>query len=89
MLWLRPFPDGATINAPVVITIGAGTEQYPLTSRCCAQVTACGIRIRTKYSVVVSTSASGGAFRLLGNACPCPSNTLDSINGTAPAAPTT
>ena len=83
----QAIPATATINAPVVITIGTGTEQYPLTNRCCAQVTACGIRTRTRYSTVVSTSATGGTFKLLGNACPCPTNNLRSIDGTAPAAP--
>lgn len=83
----QAIPAAATINAPVVVTIGAGTQQYPLTNRCCAQVTACGIRTRTRYSVVVSTSATGGTFRLLGRTCPAPSNNLRSINGTAPAAP--
>lgn len=83
----QAIPAETTINAPVVITIGTGTELYPLTNRCCAPVTACGIRTRTRYSTVVSTSATGANFRLLGNACPCPTNNLDSIDGTAPAAP--
>lgn len=83
----QAIPTTATINAPVVITIGTGTEQYPLTNRCCAQVTVCGIRTRTRYSTVVSTSVTGGTFRLLGSACPCPTNNLTAINGTAPAAP--
>jgi len=83
----QTIPAAATINAPVVVTIGAGTEQYPLTDRCCAQVTACGIRTRTRYSTVVSTSAAGGTFKMLGKPCPCPDNSLTSINGTAPAAP--
>lgn len=83
----QAIPAAATINAPVVITIGTGTEQYPLTNRYCAQVTACGIRTRTRYSVIVSTNATGGAFRLLGKTCPCPDNSLASIDGTAPAAP--
>ena len=83
----QAIPATTTLNAPVVITIGTGTEQYPLTNRCCAQVTACGIRTRTRYSTVVSTSATGGTFKLLGNACPCPTNNLRIIDGTAPAAP--
>ena len=82
-------PAATTINAPVVFTIGTGTAQYPLTKRNCAQVTACGIRTRTRYSVCVSTSATGGAFKMLGNPCCSPDNTLASINGTAPTAPTT
>jgi len=84
----QAIPDTTTINAPVVVTIGTGTELYPVTNRCCAQLTACAIRTRTRYSTVVSTSGTGGTFRLLGNACPCPANNLQSINGTAPTAPT-
>jgi len=83
----QAIPDAATINAPVVITIGTGTQTYPVTNRCCAQLTACAIRTRTRYAMVVATSATGGSFKLLGNACPCPTNNLSSINGTAPAAP--
>lgn len=83
----QAIPATTTINAPVVITIGAGTQQYPLTNRCCAQVPACGIRTRTRYSTLVSTSSTTGTFKLLGNICPCPTNNLRSINGTAPAAP--
>lgn len=83
----QAIPATATINAPVVITIGMGTETYPLTNRCCAQVTACAINSRTRYSTVVSTSGTGGTFKLLGSTCPCPTNNLTAINGTAPAAP--
>lgn len=81
----QSIPD--TTTAPVVVTIGTGTELYPLTNRCCAQLTACAIRTRTRYSTVVATSGTGGTFKLLGSACPCPTNNLPSIDGTAPAAP--
>ena len=84
----QAIPLATTINAPVVVTIGTGAQQYPLTNRCCAQLTVCAIRTRTRYATVVSTSGTGGTFKLLGNACPCPTNNLPSINGTAPAAPT-
>lgn len=76
----QAIPDTATINAPVVVTIGTGTELYPLTNRCCAPVTACGIRTRTRYSAVVATSGTGGTFKLLGKTCPCPDNSLTSID---------
>ena len=66
--------------------IGAGTEEYQLTGKNCAQVTACALRTRTRYSVVVSTSATGGTFKLMGRACCSPDNSLASIDGTAPAA---
>lgn len=85
----QAIPASTTINAPVVITIGTGTEQYPLTNRCCAQVTACSIRTRTRYSTVVSTSATSGTFKLLGRPCCAPNNDLQSIDGTAPVAETT
>ena len=80
----QTIPAETTITAPVVITIGDGTEEYPLTNRCCAQVTACGIRTRMRYSVVVSTSAVGGTFKMLGNPCCSPDNSLAAIDGTAP-----
>lgn len=85
----QAIPVATTINAPVVITIGTGTEQYPLTRCNCSQVTACGIRTRTRYSTVVSTNATGGTFKMLGRPCCSPNNALNSINGTAPAAPAT
>ena len=83
----QAIPDTTTINAPVVFTIGTGTVQYPLVNRCCAQVTACGVRTRTKYCVVVATSATGGTFRMLGKPACAPDNRLTSIDGTAPATP--
>lgn len=80
----QAIPAATTINAPVVVTIGTGTDQYPLTRCDCAQVTACGIRTRTKYSTVVSTTGTGGTFRLLGRPACAPNNAIASINGTAP-----
>ena len=85
----QAIPQDTTITAPVVIQIGTGTEQYPLTTRCCAPVTACGVRTRTRYATRVVTSASGAAFRMLGDPMCSPNYNRQSINGTAPAAPTT
>ena len=83
----QAIPDTTTINAPVVIQIGTGTEQYPLTKCNCAQVTACGVRTRTKYCTEVSTSATGGTFRLLGKPSCAPDNSLSANDGTAPTTP--
>lgn len=80
----QTIPAATTITAPVVITIGDGTEEYPLVNKCCAQVTACGIRTRTRYATVVSTDATGGTFKMLGNPCCSPDNRLAAIDGTAP-----
>lgn len=82
----QAIPAATTITAPVVITIGDGTEEYPLTNRCCAQLTACAIRTRTRYSTVVATSATGGSFKLLGRGSCAPDYSLAAIDGTAPAA---
>lgn len=81
----QTIPDTAIIGAPVVFTIGTGTVTYPLVNRCCAQVTAAGLRTRTKYATVVSTSATGGTFKMLGNPACTPDNRLTAIDGTAPA----
>ena len=82
----QSIPAATTISAPVVITIGDGTVEYPLTNSCCAQLTACAIRTRTKYPVVVSTSATGGTFKVVGRVACAPNNALTAIDGTAPAA---
>lgn len=80
----QAIPTETTIAAPVVITIGEGTEQYPLQNRCCAPVTACGIRTRTRYTTVVTTSPAGGAFKMLGEPACAPDYSLMAIDGTAP-----
>ena len=82
----QAIPDATTINAAVVITIGDGTVEYPLLSCRGVQLTAASLRTRTKYPTIVSTNATGGAFRLLGKAACAPANYLAAIDGTAPAA---
>lgn len=84
MVVAQAIPAATTITAPVVITIGDGTVEYPLTNRCCAQVVASGLRTRTRYAVMVSTSATGGTFKMMGNPCCSPDNRLRAIDGTAP-----
>lgn len=82
----QAIPSTTTVNAPVVFTIGTGTQLYPLVNRCCRGVTACGVRTRTKYSVCVETTATGATFKMLGNPACQPNNNLRSVNGTAPVA---
>lgn len=77
-------PTAATINSTVVFSIGSGTTTYPLVKCNCAPVTVCGVRTRTRYSVVVSTNQTGGVFKMLGQPCCAPGNSLSSIDGTAP-----
>lgn len=82
----QAIPDATTINAPVFISVGDGTELYPLNQCNGAQATASGIRTRTRYATKVTTTSTGGAFRLLGKICCYPTDNLTSIDGTAPAA---
>ena len=82
----QTIPAATTIAAPVVITIGDGTEEYPLVNKCCAPVTACALRTRTRYATVVATDATGGTFKMLGKGCCAPDNSLAAIDGTAPTA---
>ena len=81
----QAIPAATTITAPVVVTIGDGTETYPLTGCNCAQLVACQIRTRTRYAARVVTTATGGTFRLLGRASCAPSNALAAIDGAATA----
>ena len=80
----QAIPTATTINAPVYVTIGTGTVLYPLVKKNCRQVTACGLRTRTRYSTCVETTPTGGLFKMLGQPCCSPNNNLTSINGTAP-----
>lgn len=83
----QAIPTETTIDAPVFITIGGDAATlYPLTQCDCAQVTACGIKTRTRYSVSVETTATGGSFRVLGRLCGGRNNELLSLP--APAAAT-
>lgn len=58
-------PDEATVNAPVVVTVGAGTTTFPLLSRCGAQVIVQQLRKRRRYPFKVSTTATGGSVTIL------------------------
>lgn len=76
----------ATINMPVAISIGGVTTTvYPLVRCDCSQVTACGIRTRHRYTVRVSTNATGGVFKVIKGLSCMPDNSLTSIPVAAPA----
>lgn len=79
-------PNDTIIGAPVVITIGDGTVTYPLLKCNGAPATVFNLNTRTKYLVKVSTTATGGSFRMLGKSCCSHATVLDSIDGTTPTA---
>lgn len=81
----QAIPAATTLTAPVFVTIGGGTELYPLTRCNGVQATAAGIRSRTKYKTVVRTTANSGSFQLRGKICCYPTDNLTAIDGTAPA----
>lgn len=84
----QALPAETTITAPVVVTIGDGTEEYPLVTRCGAQVQAGSLRTRYRYPVIVATDATGGTFKLVANICNMSANRLAAIDGTVPVTTT-
>lgn len=77
----QTIPLTATIGMPVSISIGGDTTTvYPLI-RCndCSQVTACAIRTRTPYPVIVATTPTSGVFKVLRNLSCSPNNNLPSL----------
>lgn len=85
----QAIPTDATIASPVAFSIGGDTETlYPFVRCDCSQITACGIRTRTRYATVVSTSATSGVFKSLGGTSCYPVNNLASLPAPAPEAAT-
>lgn len=76
----QTIPTTATINMPVAISIGGDTTTvYPIVNCDCSQVTACAIRTRTKYGLLISTSATSAVFKSI-KPLPCyPQTTLGAI----------
>lgn len=77
-------PTTATRGAPVVITIGGGTVEYPLIDSCGRQLTQEDISSRCRYRVRIRTTATGGTFAWVGRGC-WPVERLTAIDGTEPA----
>ena len=76
---LQELPDAATINMPVVITIGTDTTEYPLI-RCDGNpVTASDISYRGLYRVKVQTNTTSAVFKVLNGLCCSPSNNIPAI----------
>lgn len=75
----QSIPTTATINAPVVFTIGAGTTQYPFVNTNCTPIYASQVRTRRIYSTRVNTAVNAGVFKYIGKSC-LPSNAMTAIN---------
>ena len=76
----QALPDTATLNLPVAFSIGGVTTTvYPFINSNCVQITASGVRTRTRYPVVVCTSPTSGVFRSLAGVRCYPANNLPSL----------
>lgn len=76
----QAIPTDATIASPVAFSIGGDTTTlYPFVRCDCSQITACGVRTRTRYATVVSTNATSGVFKSLGGISCFPTNNLESL----------
>lgn len=65
-------PDGATVNLPVVVTVGDDTTTYPLVDCTGLQLTASMLSTRCKYPVRATTNGVSSAFKILKNlSCNC------------------
>lgn len=82
----QTIPTTATINQSVAISIGGDTGTvYPILNCDCTQVTACAIRTRTKYALLINTTTTSAVFKSL-KPLPCyPVTTLAAIPVTAAA----
>lgn len=74
----QSIPSSATINAPVVFSIGGGATQYPFLNCNCTPILASQIRTRRKYKTRVNTSIGTGVFKYVGKNC-LPSNSISVI----------
>lgn len=76
----QAIPTTATIAMPVAFSIGGDTTTvYPFVRCDCSQITACGLRTRTRYATRVSTNATSGVFKSLGGISCYPVNNLESL----------
>lgn len=75
---VQSIPTSATINAPVVFSIGGGATQYPFVNCDCTPILASQIRTRRKYKTKVSTAVNIGVFKYVGKCC-LPSNSITVI----------
>ena len=70
---VQSIPTSATINAPVVFSIGGGATQYPFLNCDCTPIYASQIRTRKIYSTRVNTAVNSGVFKYIGK-CKLPCN---------------
>ena len=70
MVIAQTIPDAATVNMPIVVTVGDGTTQYPLVDCKGVQLSAGRIDIRTRYPFAFISANTSSIFKLYGARCP-------------------
>ena len=83
---VQSIPTSATINAPVVFSIGGGSTQYPFLNCDCTPILASQIRTRRKYKTKVNTAVNTGVFKYIGKCC-LPSNSTTVVQSIPVATP--
>lgn len=79
----QAIPAAATINQPVVVTVGTDTTQYPLVDKCGVQLSAGRLDIRNRYPFRFITANTQSIFKICGARCPY--NVIPGLTVTAPA----
>lgn len=74
----QSIPSSATINAPVVFSIGTDPTQYPFVNCDCTPVYASQIRTRRIYPTRVNTAVNTGVFKYIGK-CKLPCNATTTV----------
>lgn len=74
MVLVQNIPDAATVNMPVVVTIGTATTEYQVVDNCGIPVTASAINTRTRYPVCLYSSNGVAILKILRNLMPVCSN---------------
>lgn len=66
----QTIPAAATVNMPVVITVGTDTTQYPLVDRCGVQLSAGRLDIRNRYPFRFISANTSSIFKICSARCP-------------------
>ena len=80
----QAIPAAATVNMPVVITVGTGTTQYPLVDACGVQLSAGRLDIRHRYPFRFISANTASIFKICGARCPyntIPGLTVPAVTG--------
>ena len=67
---VQAIPDTATVDLPVVVTVGTDTTQYPMVDRCGVQLSAGRLDVYTRYQYKFVAANTQSIFKVRGVRCP-------------------